>query len=257
MLTWPASTEPDRPASETVSSVPAPEIRTSSASSKTSAMRRIRSPSASQSRSTASKMNSSYCPIVMPASCAPAAVGYSAITHGTSIAIVRVRNGRSDSCTAAWRSSDRSEPSRAFSGAQMITKPSAWSQIVRCSDEASRSISTGALRANGPPTSSNASCSSVCPPLRATCSTTASISGRASGVERITICAPGRAGTDRSISSRAYSSIRGSRIAAVSFPRRAGERQRPFGTVVPIRASSGTPRSRAQAASRSWSSRAR
>ena len=76
-------------------------MRTSSAASKTSAMRRIRSASASQSRSTASKMKSSYWPIDMPASCAPAGVGYSAMTHGTSIAIVRVRTGRVDSWTAA------------------------------------------------------------------------------------------------------------------------------------------------------------
>ena len=33
-------------------------------------------------------------PIVMPASCAPSSIGYSAITHGTSIAIVRVAHRR-------------------------------------------------------------------------------------------------------------------------------------------------------------------
>ena len=72
MLTWPSSTAPLRPASESVRSVPGPTMRTSSAASKTSAILRIRSPSASQSSSTASKMNCSYSASVIPASCAPA-----------------------------------------------------------------------------------------------------------------------------------------------------------------------------------------
>src|SRR5436309_3106224 len=50
--------------------------------------------------------------------------------------------------------------------------------------------------------------------MRAICSQTASISGRASGVERISTSQPGRTPTERSTSRRAYSSMRGSRTAS-------------------------------------------
>ena len=56
-------------------------------------------------------------------------------------------------------------------------------------------------------------------PRRATCSITASTSGRASGVERITTCHPGCTPTDRSTSSRAYSSTRGSRTSLIGSRR--------------------------------------
>ena len=116
MFTWPSSTDPVRPASESVRSVPSASMRTSSAASNSSAIRRIRSPSASQSSSTASKMNSSYSSSVMPASSASACVGHSPITHGISSDIVRSRSGASICSSAACRSSDRSEPSCASSG---------------------------------------------------------------------------------------------------------------------------------------------
>src|SRR5436190_4471627 len=50
--------------------------------------------------------------------------------------------------------------------------------------------------------------------MRAICSQTASISGRASGVERISTSQPGRTPTERSTSRQAYSSMRGSRTAS-------------------------------------------
>src|SRR5262245_10852626 len=62
--------------------------------------------------------------------------------------------------------------------------------------------------------------------MRAICSQTASISGRASGVERIRISQPGCTPTDRSTSRRAYSSMRGSRTASWLYSDR-----RPFTTV--------------------------
>ncbi len=129
MLTWPSSTTPNRPASESVRSVPVPTTRTSSAPSNTSAIARMRSPSASQSSSTASKMNCSSSKSVMPASCAVAATGYSAITHGADIDIVRSRIVAVICWNAVMRSPDRSAPSRAFSGPQIEMNASASRQI--------------------------------------------------------------------------------------------------------------------------------
>ena len=54
-------------------------------------------------------------------------------------------------CSAAWRSSESSAPSRVFSGAQIAMNASTSSQIRRCSGAGSRSSSSGASRANGPP----------------------------------------------------------------------------------------------------------
>src|SRR3954468_4354186 len=74
-----------------------------------------------------------------------------------------------------------------------------------------RSTSSGASRANGPPTCSNCSCRIGYAPFRAICSTIASISGRPRWLPRIATCHPARTSSDRSTSSRAYSSVRGSR----------------------------------------------
>src|SRR4051794_7661681 len=63
--------------------------------------------------------------------------------------------------------------------------------------------------------------------MRAICSLTASISGRASGVERIMTSQPGWTPTERSTSRRAYSSIRGSRTAFCLYSDRG-----PFTTVL-------------------------
>src|SRR6476619_1768883 len=125
--------------------------------------------------------------------------------------IVRCRIGALASCRATFRSSERSEPSREFSGDQIAMNASASSQSRCCSGAATRSTSSGASRANGPPISSKLICSSGYARRRAICSMTASISGRASGVARTWTCQPGCTPTDRSTSKRAYSSSRGSR----------------------------------------------
>ena len=105
-------------------------------------------------------MNSSNSASVIPASCAAECTGYSAITHGTASAIVRSRIGALICRSAFRRSSESSEPSRVFSGAQIEMNASASSQIRRWSGAGSRSVSSGASRANGPPICSNESCSS-------------------------------------------------------------------------------------------------
>jgi hypothetical protein len=94
----------------------------------------------------------------MPASWATAGTGYSATTHGTAIDIVRSRIGLAACCSASRRSSDRSEPSRVFSGPQIEMKASISAQIRRCNGAACRSSSSGASRANGPPICSKESC---------------------------------------------------------------------------------------------------
>ena len=104
-------------------------------------------------------MNSSSCGNVMPASCAVESTGYSAITHGACIAIVRSRIGADICCSATCRSSESSAPSRVFSGDQIAMNASTSSQIRRCSGAASRSSSSGASRANGPPIISKVICS--------------------------------------------------------------------------------------------------
>src|SRR5215213_8539252 len=219
MFTWPSSTAPVRPASDSVRSVPSATILTSSAASKTSAIRRIFAASASQSSSTAPHRNSVYSSSVIPASCAVAGTGYSATTHGAAIDMVRSRSGRRRASSATLCSSDRSDPSTVDSGAQIVMNASASSQIRRCSGAASRRYSRGATRSNGPPIVSNTIVRTGCAGTRASSSSTASTSGLASAVVRIDTCHPSWTAMHRRTISRAYSSTRGSRIDGLDQPR--------------------------------------
>ena len=111
-------------------SVSTPTMRTSSAASKRSAMRCIRSPSASQSRRHAPKRKSANAAVVIPASCASAGVGYMHATHLISSFRIRGSTGRIASRSSAWRSGDTSVPSLAFSGANTTMSASIVSQNV-------------------------------------------------------------------------------------------------------------------------------
>ena len=104
-------------------------------------------------------MNSVYSSSVIPASCAVAWTGYSHTTHGTRMDIWRSRNSLFRSRSACRRSSERSAPSRVFSGAEIMMQASQFFQTNVMVGDGTRRTSSGASRANGPLVGSHASCS--------------------------------------------------------------------------------------------------
>ena len=188
MLMWPSSTSHRRPSTESTRSVPAATSRTSVAWSMRSAIRRIRSPSRSQSSRQAPYRNSSNCRSVIPASCARASVGNWHTTHGTDIARVRPRTVVFAACASAIRSAGRSAVSRTFSGAAIDMNASAFCWISSLSGAGSRSRSSDASRIQAPPFPSHESWVIAQAPRRAICRCTSSISGRASTWALIATC---------------------------------------------------------------------
>ena len=193
-------------------------MRTSSASSKTSAIPRMRSASASQSRSTASKMNSS--------------------TRQRHPGLLRERRrrptrrsptgSRAPSCAggAAQHLLGR-EPLLRELGAlvRVLGRPDRDHPVDLLPDPLDRGRFAQDLerRLTGERAADllERSCSIGYAPRRAICSITASISGRAAGCRGSQTCQPGWTSSDRSTSSLAYSSIRGSRRNRGFVPRRA------------------------------------
>ena len=203
---------PVRPASDSVRSVPSASMRTSSAASNISAIRRIRSPSASQSRSTASKMNSSYSANVMPASSASACVGHSPITHGISSAIVRSAERREHllerrlallrqvgAFVRVLRAVDRDHAVDRLPDVPLDRRRLAEDARAAPRGRTARRPARTAAAGSG----TRLSARSARPPPR-------SAAGRDGCRERRPASRVGRP-SDRSTSSRAYSSIRGSR----------------------------------------------
>ena len=143
-----ASTVNDRPAIDSVRSVSAPTMRTSSEASKSSAYLLMRSRSASQSCSTASKSRSAKASVDIPASCASAGVGNWPPTHFRSPLNMRSMCGRMPVCIAFSRSPESAERLRVFSGASTTMSASACSSSATSSGAGLSSRSIGASRAH-------------------------------------------------------------------------------------------------------------